>query len=361
MPVQDPNTRPGDERTAPASASERTAGSPEPAVEAVSPGILLARQYGILVFWIAICVGFSVASDPFLSTDNLLSIFEHSAIIGILAAGEAIVIIAAGIDLTIAPVAAISGIVAAKVLKADAPPLVAIVAALGSGFAAGWLNGFIVVRMRIEPLIATLGTFSALTGLGLILTNGAPIFGLDDLRWLGSSELVGIATPTWIMLGVFGLLALVMGSTVWGVRLQAVGGNIEAARRAGVSVNRYLWGAFVVSGLCAALAGLVIFGTLSTAEPVVSNSLIFEAITAVALAGVLLSGGRGSLPKVLIGALILGTIQNGLTLRGVPDYWQLVTTGVLLVAAVWIDGTLSRAIERRRTMVPVTSDPTPSA
>ncbi len=361
MSVQDQSTRPDDERRALASETEGTAGSPEPAVEAVSPWFLFARQYGIFIFWIAICVGFSLAADPFLTQDNLLSIFEHSAIIGILAAGEAVVIIAAGIDLTIAPVAAISGIVAAKVLKADAPPFMAICAGLGSGLLAGWMNGFIVVRMRIEPLIATLGTFSALTGLGLIITGGAPIFGLDGLRWLGSSELAGIATPTWIMLGLFGLLGLVMSSTFWGVRLQAVGGNIEAARRAGVRVNRYLWGAFVVCGLCAALAGLVIFGTLSTAEPTVSNSLIFDAITAVALAGVLLSGGRGSLPKVLIGALILGTIQNGLTLLNVPDYWQLVTTGVLLIAAVWIDGTLSRAIERRRTMVPVTSDPTPSA
>jgi ribose transport system permease protein len=142
------------------------------------------------------------------------------------------------------------------------------------------------------------------------------------------------------------------------VRLLAVGGNAEGARRAGVSVDRYLWGAFVVCGMCAALAGLVTFGTLSTAEPVMADSLIFDAITAVALAGVLLSGGRGSIPKVLLGALILGTIENGLTLLDVPSYYQLLTTGVLLIVAVWIDGALSRAIEHRRTMVPAASTST---
>jgi ribose transport system permease protein len=231
---------------------------------------------------------------------------------------------------------------------------------LGVGVGAGWLNGFIAIRMRISPLIATLGTFSALTGLGLILTNAYPIYGLTELRWLGLTKVAGVASCVLIMLGLFAVLAVVMSSTVWGVRLTAVGGSSEAARRAGVNVDRYLWGAYIACGACAALAGLVTFGTLTTAEPIVSNNVIFDAITAVALAGVLLSGGRGSLPKVLLGALILGTIQNGLTLLTVPSYYQLLTTGVLLILAVWIEGALSRAIERRRTMAVTTPD-TPTA
>ena len=350
-------SQPTEGRSTSTAASASTAGSPEPAVEAVSLWFLLARQYGILAFWLLICAGFAIASPVFLNTTNLVSIFEHSSIIAIFAAGEALVIVAAAIDLSIAPVAALAGIVAAKLLKADADASVALAAGLGVGLVAGWLNGFITVRMKVSPLIATLGTFSAFTGLGLIITGGYPIFGLNQLNWVGQEHVLGVQMPAWIMLGLFGLLTLVMGSTIWGVRLLAVGGNIEGARRAGVRVDRYLWGAFIVCGLCAALAGLVMFGTLSTAEPVVGDEVIFDAITAVALAGVLLTGGRGSLPKVLVGALILGTIENGLTLLDVPSYWQLLTTGVLLVGAVWLDGALSRAIELRRTMASASSDP----
>lgn len=328
------------------------AGSHEPATEAVSSWILFARQYGIVVFWILICAGFTIASPVFLTGSNVTGIFEHSAVIAIFAAGEAIVIIAAALDLSIAPVAAVAGILAAKLLKADAPPVVALLGGLGVGAAVGWLNGFITIKMRISPLIATLGTFSAFTGVGLILTKGYPITGETGLEWLGLTKVAGVASCVWIMLALFALLGLAMAGTVWGVRLMAIGGNIEAARRAGVSVDRYLWGAFIVCGLCAALAGLVTFGTLTTAEPVLGDNVIFDAITAVALAGVLLSGGRGSLPKVLLGALILSTIQNGLTLLDVPSYYQLLTTGVLLILAVWVEGSLSRAIERRRTMVP---------
>jgi ribose transport system permease protein len=334
---------------APVAGTNSTAGSQEPAVEAISPWILLARQYGILVFWLLILVGFSLASPAFLSKDNILSIFEHSAIVAIFAVGESVVIIAAALDLSIAPVATIASIVAAKLLKADAPSALALTAGLGVGAVAGFVNGFITIRMKIQPLIATLGTFSALTGIGLIIAEGLPIFGVDGLNWLGQSKLGGVAVATWVMLGLVALLTMVMTSTVWGVRLLAIGGNAEAARRAGVRVDRYLWAAFVVCGVCAALAGLITFGTLSTAEPITNNEVIFDAITAVALAGVLLTGGRGSIPKVLIGALILGTIRNGLTILNVPSYYQLLTTGVLLILAVWVEGALSRAIELRRT------------
>ncbi|MGB2712287.1 MAG: ABC transporter permease, partial [Conexibacter sp.] len=336
-------------------------GSHEPATEAVSPWFLFARQYGIVVFWILICAGFTLASPVFLTGSNVTGIFEHSAVIAIFAAGEAIVIIAASLDLSIAPVAAVAGILAAKLLKADAPPVVALLGGLGVGVGVGWLNGFITIKMRISPLIATLGTFSAFTGVGLILTKGYPLTGATGLEYLGLEKVAGVASCVWIMLAVFALLGAVMAGTVWGVRLMAVGGNAEAARRAGVNADRYLWGAFIVCGLCAALAGLVTLGTLTTAEPVVADGVIFDAITAVALAGVLLSGGRGSLPKVLLGALILSTIQNGLTLLDVPSYYQLVTTGVLLILAVWVEGSLSRAIEHRRTMVPASTPDTTTA
>jgi ribose transport system permease protein len=144
------------------------------------------------------------------------------------------------------------------------------------------------------------------------------------------------------------VLGFVLSQTQWGVRLLAVGGNSEAARRCGIRCRGYLVTAFVLSGLFSALAGLVTFGMLGTAEPAVNNSVVFDAITAVALAGVLLSGGRGSVLKVLVGALIVATVANGLTLLNVPSYYTLITTGVLLVTALAIDGALSRALERVR-------------
>lgn len=335
------------------------AGSRGPAAETVNPWFLIAREWGILAFWIAIAAAFAVLSPAFLQVDNVIGIFEHTAIIAIFAAGETVVILAALIDLSVAPIGAIAGIVAAKLLKADAPPLVALLGGLGVGVAAGWINGFVTVRLKVSSLIATLGTFSAFSGIALIITRGYPLFGFDGLHWLGLAQIAGIRMPVWIMLGLFGLLGLGMTSTVWGVRLLAVGGSVEAARRAGVRVDRYVRGAFVICGVCAALAGLVTFSTLSTAEPSLGDTLIFDAITAVALAGVILSGGRGGFPKVLVGALILATIQNGLTLLNIPSYYQLVTTGVLLVTAVAVDGALTRAIERRRVAAPAPDDTTP--
>jgi ribose transport system permease protein len=338
----------------------KVASSREPATEAVNPWFLFARKYGLFIFWILVSAGFALRSSAFLTKVNLITVFEHTAVTAIFAAGEAVVIIAATLDLSIAPVAAIAGVIAAKLLAAGAPPAVALLGGLGVGAAAGWLNGFVVIRMRISALVATLGTLSLLTGVALIITSGLPVYGATGLEWLGITKVAGVGSSAWIMLGLFAVLTLVMGSTVWGVRLLAVGGNTEAARRAGVNVDRYLWAAFVVCGTCAALAGLVTFATLTTAQPVIGNEVIFDAITAVALAGVLLSGGRGSLPKVLLGALILTTIDNGLTILNVPSYWQLVTTGLLLIVAVWIEGSLSRAMERRRTATPAaptTSNP----
>jgi len=313
--------------------------------------ILFGRNYGVALFWLALCVALAVATPTFLTKVNLLdNVLNDTAIVGILAAGEAIVIIAAAIDLSVAPVAALAAIVAAKLLQAGVTPVAAFTAGLSVGAAAGCLNGFIVVCMKVSPLIATLGTFSSLTGLGLIITNDAAIFGprQSGLTIIGLDRFLGVLNPVWILLGVFILCAAVMNWTVWGVRLKASGGNPQAARRAGVAVGRYVWGAFIVSGICAALGGLITLGTLSEADPTMSDSLIFDAITAVALAGVLLTGGRGSMGRVFLGALILETIDNGFTLLGISSYYQLVATGVLLVVAVWLDGFLSRAIDRRR-------------
>lgn len=313
-----------------------------------SIGLLLVRSYGIVAFWLAICVVFSVLTPAFLTSANLIGILEHTAIVAIFAAGETIVIMVAAIDISIAPVAAISGVISAKLLKGGAPATIALIAGLLVGVVCGWINGFITVRLRVSSLISTLGTFSAFSGLALIMTGGLPLFGLTGLKWLGVTEVLGVALPGWIMIGLFAAMTLIMGSTVWGVRLLAVGGSAEGARRAGVKVDRYVWGAFIACGTFAALAGVITFATLSTASPVSATSLIFDAITAVALGGVLLSGGRGSFPKVLIGALIITTISNGMILLDVPAYYELVTTGTLLVLAVAVDGILSRSIERRR-------------
>jgi ribose transport system permease protein len=252
------------------------------------------------------------------------------------------------LDISIAPIAAIAGIVAATLLKAGTGPVVAAVGALAAGAGAGLLNGLLVDRLRVDPLITTLGTLSAFSGLALVVTSGEPIFGVAGLEFVGQSKVAGIQTPIVIMLVCYAVLGFALSQTQWGVRLLAVGGNSEAARRCGIRCRGYLVGAFVLSGLFSALAGLVTFGMLGTAEPAVNNSVVFDAITAVALAGVLLSGGRGSILKVLVGALIVATVANGLTLLNVPSYYTLITTGVLLVTALAIDGALSRALERVR-------------
>lgn len=314
----------------------------------VGRGLLFAREYGLIVAAILLAAFFAAQRSIFLTERNLLGILTAASTTSLFAAGEALVVISGGIDLSIAGTATVAGLATGALLISGTSLLVAVSAGLAIGVTVGAVNAFIVNVLRIEPLIATLGTLSVLTGIALLTTNAVPLFGIPNAEPLGASTVLGVPTPILIMLGVYAVLGIVMSQTVWGLRLFAVGGGKESARRAGLNPLRYSFGAFIACGLLSAVAGLVMVGEVASAQPTVSSDAVFSAITAIALAGILMSGGRGNIVKVLVAAIMVALIQNGLIVMGVSPYWTYVTTGVLLVLAVALDGLISRAIDRRR-------------
>ena len=314
-----------------------------------SPGIVLLRDFAIVLVLLTTVAVFVIWYGPeFLALGNLGDMADSASLTAIFATGEAVVVMAGAIDLSIAPIAAVSGIVGAKLLQAGVPSVFALLITVAFGGVLGAINGLLVTKLRLTALVATIATLSAYSGLAFILAGGEQIFGVDGFDWLGQHRFFDTLTaPTIVMLVVVIATAAFIRLTRWGMRLLAVGGNAEAARRCGLKVDAYTIGAFTFSGCMAALAGCIMLGFLTTAEPAAASTAIFDAITAVALGGVALSGGQGSILRVLAGALVIGVITTGLLLNGVQPYYALVVTGVLLVLAVAFESVLTRAAEAR--------------
>jgi ribose transport system permease protein len=309
--------------------------------------LIFARDRGIFVLWVALLLGFSLWARPyFASLDNAILIANAAALTAIFAAGIAVGIICGALDLSIPGTAAMAGCVCGWLMTNGMRVWLGIVAGLAVGIVVGLVNGLIALR-GFNPIIVTIGTLSVLSGLASALADGYTIPGLFDLMFMGTDRYLGVPGPVWIVAALFLLGTVFLTRTRDGIRLMAVGGNAEAVRRSGINSNRYRVLAFVISGFCAALGGLVTAALVTEANPAANPGIIFNALTAVALAGVSLSGGRGSLPRVLVGALILGTISNGLTIKGIQPFWATTVTGLLLLASLGLEKWVSTTVSRR--------------
>jgi ribose transport system permease protein len=309
--------------------------------------LIFVRDRGIFVLWAALLIAFSVWASPyFASIDNGILIANAAALTAIFAAGIAVGIICGALDLSIPGTAAFSSCACGWLITHGTPTGVAIAVALVLGAAAGLVNGLISLR-GFNPIIVTIGTLSVMTGAAAGIAGGYTISGLDSLIFMGTDRFAGIPAPVWITAGLFAVLTVFLTRTRDGIRMMAVGGNAEAVRRSGIHADRYKVLGFVISGFCAALGGLVTTALVTEANPAANVSIIFNALTAVALAGVSLAGGRGSLPRVLVGALILGTISNALTIKGISPYWATATTGLLLLGSLALEKWVSTSVSRR--------------
>jgi ribose transport system permease protein len=309
--------------------------------------LIFARDRGILVLWVLLLIGFSLWASPyFASLDNAILIANAAALTAIFAAGIAVGIICGALDLSIPGTAAMAGCVCGWLMTHGIPVWIGIVAGLVVGVLVGLANGLIALR-GFNPIIVTIGSLSVLSGLAAALAGGYTIPGLTGLTFLGTDRFAGIPAPVWVVAVLFLAGTAFLTRTRDGIRLMAVGGNAEAVRRSGINADRYKVLGFVVSGFCAALGGLVTTAMVTEANPAANPGIIFNALTAVALAGVSLSGGRGSLPRVLVGALILGTIANGLTIKGIQPYWATAVTGLLLLASLGLEKRVSTTVSRR--------------
>jgi|YelNatPaOPRAMG01_1025707.scaffolds.fasta_scaffold02816_9 ribose/xylose/arabinose/galactoside ABC-type transport system permease subunit len=301
--------------------------------------------YLILLF---LFVVFSLLAPRFLSVSNLINVLLQTSIVAMLAIGQTIVMLTAGIDLSVGMVAVFCGAVAAGLVTGygwglNLGSLTVFILTLILGSLLGGVSGALVVLGNLPPFVATLAMMAIAQGLTLVFTQGKPIAGLpESFVFIGSGSVLGIPFPI-ILLFIAGALAyLLLTRTSFGLHIYAIGGNKEMARLAGVNVRGVELGAYILSGLTAALAGLILTGRLASAQPNVGAELNLESIAACVLGGTSLFGGTGNVLKTIVGALIMGTLANGMNLMGIPSYPQLVIKGLVFIAAVALDILSSR-------------------
>jgi ribose transport system permease protein len=306
----------------------------------------------LFVFYILLLVVFSLISPFFMTTRNMMAIGSNIAFIGLMAAAGTPLIIAGGLDLSVAAIAGLVGVLIA-VLNADLGWNIWLAAGLAVllGAAIGAVNGLFCTRLRLNPLIVTLGMMSIVSGAALILTGGLtkPLM-VPGFNWIGQgrvlTELIngGIPFPPILMIIVFIALSVVLRRTRFGRFVYAVGGNPEASRLIGLPVERVQMTLYILSGVSGAVAGLMLAAMLGAAAPAAAAPHLLTVIAAIILGGTSLYGGRGSVWGTLLAVLILGTLNNGLTLNDVSSFWQDVTKGVVLMLAVSLDQIRTRAL-----------------
>lgn len=308
---------------------------------------LIIQEYGIFLAFLLLVVVLSVSNPYFLTTGNISNVLLQTSINGVLAIGMTFVILTRGIDLSVGSVAALAGIVAASLATTSAtagvtgapyPAIIAIIVGLAVGSACGATIGAIVSRFSVPAFVATLGMLSAARGMTLIYGGGKPVPALTpDFRWIGTAKIMGIPLPVIILAVVFIASWWILTRTRFGRYVYAVGGNPHAAKTSGINVTRVRFVVYIISGALAGLAGMMLAARTGSALPQAGIAYELDAIAAVVIGGTSLAGGVGRVTGTLIGALIIGVMNNGLDLMGIESYYQQVLKGALIVGAVMLD------------------------
>jgi erythritol transport system permease protein len=329
-----------------------------------SPAAQLFRLRALIVLMILVAV-FASMSPAFLTAANLTILVKHVAINAILAVGMTFVILSGGIDLSVGSVAGLAGIVAGGLIHSGLVlrsfgvvvyfhTWLVIAIALLAGAVVGAVNGLLIAQLRVAPFIATLGSLYVARGAALLISNGAtfpnltgkPGLGNTGFLSLGTGSFLGLPVPIWLMIAFAAAGMFVAERTPFGRRVYAVGGNERAAELSGVRVTRIKFAVYVISGICAAMVGLIIAAQLASAHPATGETFELNAIAAVVLGGTSLLGGRGGVGGTIIGAFVIGVLADGLILLGVSQFWQIVIKGLVIVLAVILDQMQQRYTRR---------------
>jgi len=299
---------------------------------------VIMRKYGILVGFITIIIILSILSSAFLTVTNLLNILRQTSIHGIMAIGMTFVILTAGIDLSVGSILALTGVLCAGFEHAGWPLFFIVTVTLIIGGIVGFVNGFIITKGKITPFVVTLGMMSVARGLALIYAKGYPISGFGkSFRYIGAGYLFRFPFPIIIFFFTLVVAAVVLQNTKLGRYIYAIGGNEEAVQISGINSDTYKTIAYVFSGLTSALGAIVLTSRLNAGEPIAGTGYELDVIASVVIGGTSLMGGRGGVWGTFIGALIIGTINNGMNLLGISSYFQLVVKGLIIIIAVLLD------------------------
>lgn len=295
-----------------------------------------------LVGFLVVFLVMVLYNDNFLTANNLSNVARQVSINAILAIGMTCAILLGGIDLSVGPVMALSGTVAAGMIAAGIDPMSGIFLGILIGILFGAANGFMIAYARMPAFIVTLATLGIARGIALIYTGGYPISGLpDSFAFWGRGDVFGLQTPILIMLIMYVIAYIVLNHTAFGRYVYAVGGNEEASRLSGVRVPLVTMAVYTISGFTASIAGMILTSRLMSGQPNSGVGFELDAIAAVVIGGTAMSGGRGAIIGTLIGAMLLGVLNNGLNLAGVSPYVQNVIKGIIILVAIYI-GTSKR-------------------
>lgn len=293
------------------------------------------QRYGLVLSFVLLCTLLTLASDRFLTPDNLLNVLRQSTINGIISVGMMLVILTRGIDLSVGSMLALSTVMAADVLQQGWDPLAALLFALVVGGVLGLINGLLVSLVNIPPFIATLGMMTFARGLALSYTEGQPITGLgDSFRQIGTGYLGPVPMPIVVAALVFLGAYVLLNHTTLGRYIFALGDNERTAYLTGLPVRQITAFVYVAAGALSALAGVILIARLDSAQPTAGLGFEFDAIAAVVVGGTSFEGGEGTLLGTLIGVLIIAVLDNGLNLLNVPSFYQGVVQGAVIALAL---------------------------
>ncbi|MEO1225616.1 MAG: ABC transporter permease [Pseudomonadota bacterium] len=299
-----------------------------------------------LIIALAILVALIASqTDAFFQTRNLLNIGQNISVVGLVAIGVTIVIVSAGLDISVGSIAGVASVVSALIITQFDTEIGSVAGGIAAGAALGLVNAAVITFLRVNPVIATLATFSAFRGLAFLIAPGGRSIGVLDqeFTWLGvgrlftGEEFPGVPVPLVILVGVAIIAHFVLRYSVFGRSVYAMGGNPTAARLAGINLTRMKFMMYSASGALAGLAGVIVTARTSSGQPASgTQGLELEAITAVFLGGAILAGGKGTIAGTMLAVLLIGTLSNGMNLMGIATFYQLVAKGLLLIIAVAI-------------------------
>ncbi|MDO4765820.1 MAG: ribose ABC transporter permease [Eubacteriales bacterium] len=299
----------------------------------------IVNLYRSVIILIIIALVAAIASPAFLSVGNIFNVIRQIAMAGIVACGMTFVILLGGIDLSVGSVVGLAGVIAAGILRDTDNVLFAISGAVAVGVICGALNGLFVSRFSIPPFIATLGMMTLLRGCILVYTNGSPIPIKNDVyKFIGKGDVLGgIPVPILLLFVIYAIAHFVLSNTRFGRYVYALGGGREASRLSGINVKRVEWIVYIISGFLSAITGIILTARLGSAQSTNGEGIEMDAIAAVILGGTSMSGGTGYVLPTVIGAMIMGIIDNILTLMNVNPHATKIVKGVVILAAVLID------------------------
>lgn len=307
------------------------------------------KKYGIYLVLVLLLIFFSLMTEAFLTTNNLLNMLRQVSMMGIVAVGVTFVMIAGGIDLSVgSQMSLVSILTAWLMVKGHVNPVLAVIIGIAAATLVGLLNGYLSIMLRIHPLMITLATMTIVAGISKMISGGMAIFGFDKSFAVIGQGYVGIIPIPVIILVIVAIIAsFILNKTYFGRYVYAVGGNEEAARLSGINTRKMRLILFSVCGFFTGIAGIVLLSRTNSGQPNAGMGFEFDVLTAAILGGISIMGGQGRISGVLTGVLIIGTLSNGLVLMNVGDYYQSIIKGIVLIGAIGLDGLQSKSKKKK--------------